>query len=282
MHSVNLKSPEALKTNVPANDNARLRLVHNQRGLLTADARIVGGTGTSCTGGNSYTTGYTYESAGRLSGITYGSGGWLVSYARDNAGQVTTVTTTQPSMSPVNLATSVTHMPFGPVKSLTWGNGVTDTRTFDLDYRMTSVKDVGTGNIQYVSYGYDADDNLLTWTDNVTAANNQTLAYDVLSRINYASGPYGTVSSIAYDSNSNRTAYGATSYTVPSTSNKMSNAGGSSVTYTNAGNIKAIGTDTFFFNKENQLSQATVSCALQPYQLKLDGPLSKQSTKILN
>ncbi len=182
-----------------------------------------------------------------------------LAYTRDNAGQVTTVTTTQPSMSPVNLATSVTHLPFGPVKSLTWGNGVTDTRTFDLDYRMTSVKGVGTGNIQYVSYGYDADDNLLTWTDNVTAANNQTLAYDVLSRISYASGPYGTVSSITYDSNSNRTAYGATGYTVPSTSNKMSNAGGSSVTYTNAGNIKAIGSDTFFFNKENQLSQATVS-----------------------
>ena len=36
-------------------------------------------------------------------------------------------------------------MPFGPVASLTWGNGVTDARTFDLDYRMTSVKDVGTG-----------------------------------------------------------------------------------------------------------------------------------------
>jgi hypothetical protein len=39
-----------------------------------------------------------------------------------------------------SLATSVTHMPFGPVASLTWGNGVTDARTFDLDYRMTSAR----------------------------------------------------------------------------------------------------------------------------------------------
>src|SRR5438067_139834 len=36
---------------------------------------------------------------------------------------------------------AVTHMPFGPASSWTYGNGVTDTRTFDLDYRMTSVTD---------------------------------------------------------------------------------------------------------------------------------------------
>ena len=30
-----------------------------------------------------------------------------------------------------------------PGRRLTWGNAVTDTRTFDLEYRMTSVKDVG-------------------------------------------------------------------------------------------------------------------------------------------
>ena len=50
---------------------------------------------------------------------------------------------TQPRHSPVNLATYVTHMPFGPASCWTYGNGVTDTRTFDLDYRMTSVKDTG-------------------------------------------------------------------------------------------------------------------------------------------
>ena len=40
------------------------------------------------------------------------------------------------------------------------------------------MKDVGTGNIQYLSYGYDADNNVHTITDNVTTANNQTLTYD--------------------------------------------------------------------------------------------------------
>src|SRR5271154_2563185 len=106
-------------------------------------------------------------------------------------------------------------------------NGVTDTRTFDLDYRMTSVKDVGTGNIQFLSYGYDAGNNVTSITDHVTPADNQTFHYDLLSRISFASGPYGSVSSITYDSNSNRKAYGATTYTIPGTSNRMTKAGSS-------------------------------------------------------
>jgi len=109
-------------------------------------------------------------------------------------------------------------------------NGVTDTRTFDLDYRMTSVKDVGTGNIQYLSYGYDADNNVTSNTDHVTPADNQTFHYDLLSRISFASGPYGTVSSITYDSNSNRLAYGATAYVIPGSSNRMSKEATSSIT----------------------------------------------------
>ena len=43
---------------------------------------------------------------------------------------------------------------------------------------MTNVKDTATGNIQYNSYGYDADNNVHTITDNVTPANNQTLTYN--------------------------------------------------------------------------------------------------------
>ena len=77
-----------------------------------------------------------------MSSITYPTAGWKVSYARDAAGQVTSITDKPPPTAAVNLATSITHMPFGPVASFTFGNGITDTRTFDLDYRMTEVKDV--------------------------------------------------------------------------------------------------------------------------------------------
>jgi hypothetical protein len=166
----------------------------------------------------------------------------------------------------VNLATSITHMPFGPVASLTYGNGITDARTYDLDYRMTSVKDVATSNVQYLSYGYDADNNVHTITDNVTSANNQTLTYDAIDRLKTATGSYGTISTITYDSNSNRLAYGSTSYTIPSTSNKMSAAGGSSITYSSTGNITAIGTTpTFTWNKANQMATGVLSGTTSTY-----------------
>jgi RHS repeat-associated protein len=235
-----------------------LSLSYEQRGLVTSNGRTISS--------NVYTTGYTYESAGRLSGVTYASSGWKVSYVRDNAGQVSSVTDKPPSTAAVNLATSITHMPFGPVASLTYGNAVTDARTYDLDYRMTSVKDVGTGNVQYLSYGYDADNNVHTITDNVTTANNQTLTYDAIDRLKTATGVYGTISTITYDSNSNRLAYGATSYTIPSTSNKMSAAGGSSITYSSTGNITAIGTTpTFTWNKANQMATGVLSGTTSTY-----------------
>jgi hypothetical protein len=43
------------------------------------------------------------------------------------------------------------------VKSFTYGNGVTDSRTYDLDYRMTNVTDTGTSAVSNLTYGYDSD-----------------------------------------------------------------------------------------------------------------------------
>ena len=234
-----------------------LSLNYEERGLITSNARTISS--------KVYTTAMTYESAGRLSTLTYASSGWIVGYTRDNAGQATAVTATQPSHSPVNLATSITHLPFGPVLSLTWGNAVTDARTFDLDYRMTSVKDVGTGNVQYSSYGYNAADNLTSILDNVAAANNQTLTYNSANWLKFASGSYGS-SSLTFDSSGNRLTYAGVTYTYSAASNRMATSGGSSVTYNSAGNITAIGASpTFTYNKANQMATAVVSGTTSTY-----------------
>jgi YD repeat-containing protein len=236
-----------------------LSLSWDQRGLLTSNARTISG--------HAYTTGYTYESAGRLASITYASSGWLMSYGRDSAGQVNFVSAKQPGHSAVRVAGTVTHLPFGPVTGFTANNGVTDTRTYDLDYRMTSVKDTGTsGNIQYLSYGYNADNNPTSITDNVTGGNSQTLTYDALDRLKSAVGAYGTVSSITYDSNSNRKTYGAVNYTVPSTSNKVSAIGAASITYSSTGNITQVGTSaSMTYDKANRLATATAGGTTTTY-----------------
>jgi YD repeat-containing protein len=185
---------------------------YEERGLVTSDARVIGGT--------TYTTAYSYDGAWRIAAETYPTGGWVVGYARDAAGQIKTVTAIQPGHSAVNIATLVKHMPFGPLLSLTWGNGVTDARTFDHAYRTLTIVDTGAAAIQSLTYAYDADDNPHTINDAVTPANNQTLNYDALDRLSSGTGGYST-GAITYDSNSNRLTYGARPVT-PTTSAQTS------------------------------------------------------------
>lgn len=235
-----------------------LSLDYEERGLVTANNRTISS--------NAYNTAFTYESAGRLSTLTYASSGWMVAYAYDNAGQVTTVTDKQPAVSPVNLATSVTHMPFGPVKSFTYGNGITETRTYDLDYRATAIKAMnGATGIYYSSFGYNANDNVTSILDNVTASRHQTLAYDSSNWLKYASGSYGSNITMTYDSSGNRKTYGATNYTVASGSNRYSSAGASALTFTSSGNVTAWPSASATYNKANQLATAVVSGTTSTY-----------------
>jgi RHS repeat-associated protein len=191
------------------------------------------------------------------------------------------VTATQPAHSPVNLATSVTHMPFGPASSWTYGNGVTDTRTFDLDYRMTSVTDTGTGNIQYLSYSYNAANRVPAITDHVSAAKNQTFTYDRTGQVTFASGSYGSAS-VTYDSNSNRLTAAGINYTYYAGTNRLKKWGTSNVTYTSTGNIASIGPlgvlGLATYNKANQLASLTVSGTTTGYNYDAFGQRLKLKT----
>jgi RHS repeat-associated protein len=254
---------------------------YDERGNITSDAKTINS--------NTWTSSYSYDSAGRLSSITYASSGWVIGYGRDSAGQIQYVSATQPGHAAVNLAKSITHMPFGPASSWTYGNGVTDTRTFDKAYRMSGVRDTATSDIQYLSYGYDANDNVTSITDNVTSANNQTLTYDQVNRLASASGAYGTVSSITYDSNSNRKTYGASTYTTPGLNDRTSSMAGSAITYTSTGNVNGIGTNSMTYNQANQMATATVSGTASTYtydafgeRLKLKTPGTKYAVNIFN
>jgi RHS repeat-associated protein len=243
---------------------------YDERGNMTTDARTIAG--------QLYSSQYKFESASRLSGLTFASSAWQLTYGRDAAGQVSSVTATQPGHAAVNLATSVTHMPFGPLSGWTYGNGVTDTRTFDQDYRPTSIKDVGTGNIFFSSYTYNAANDITGITDNVNNANNQTLTWDRIDRLKSATGVYGTISGVGYDSNSNRLTYGASSYTIPGANDRMSVAAGSNLQYSSTGNTTGIGTTTLAYNQANQLKTATVSGTTSSYLYDFLGVRAKIKT----
>jgi RHS repeat-associated protein len=229
---------------------------YDERGNITKSTRTISAT--------VYTTTYAYNKASLITSITYPKSAWVIAYTRDTAGQVTKATAKQPAHVAVNLATVVKHLPFGPLNSLTWGNGVTDARNFDLDYRMTKITDTAVSAIQNLTYGYDADDNVKTITDAVIPGNSQTLGYDVLNRLMSAAGGYGSLS-YTYDNNDNRKTDGATTYSYTAGTNRLSAIGATSVTSTATGNINAIGADTMTYSKENKLATATVSGTASTY-----------------
>ncbi len=148
-------------------------------------------------------TSYTYDAASRVISITYPSH-WSVAYTRDAVGRITAAAATAPGGgSPQSLVSAVTYQPFGPIKALTYGNGITEARTFDPDYRLTHLTAAGSSPLQNLTYGYDAAGNILTISDGIASGNSQGLGYDTLNRLTSAAGSYGNLA-YSYDPNGNR------------------------------------------------------------------------------
>jgi len=166
-----------------------LQRSYDERGNLVSETRS-GGSWTAVTG-------YAYDAASRITAITYPSG-TIASYTRDAMGRVTAITAQPPGSPVLPVLSSITYLPFGPVQGLHYGNGVVETRTFDLDYRQTGLSASGGSALQQLTYGYNAADNVVSITDGVAPGQNQSFGYDVLDRLTSAIGGYGA-STYTYD-----------------------------------------------------------------------------------
>ena len=208
----------------------------DERGNLLTETRVNGSARLS--------TAYVYDGMNRVASIAYPSG-WTVAYTRDGVGLVTAIAAQPPDGSAaVPVLSSAAYQPFGALRAMTFGNGISETRTFDLDYRMTSLADTGTAPLQNLAYSYDPADNVTSIADGIAPANSQTFGYDVLNRLSSAKGAYGSYS-YTYDSAGNRLTQSlsgsATSYSYTPRSNQLasSSAGGASqaIGYTKAGGV---------------------------------------------
>ncbi len=226
-------------------------------------------------GGANLTTSYAYDKASRVSTITHPSG-LVITYSRDVQGNVSGVAATLPGASSSTTMASLQTLPFGPDYAATLGNGVTESRAYDLDYRMTNVTATGTaGALENLTYTLDNANNVNAIADAVHAANSQTLAYDIVNRLIGATSGTGGYGSLAwvYDKVGNRTSQTAgsttTTYAYASGSNRLASiiSGGTTTTVaTNAnGNITSIppanagSAAIFAYNVANRLSSVTGS-----------------------
>ena len=142
---------------------------YDNRGRVVSEARTI----------NTliYTTTYAYNSAGQLSGVAYPTG-LVLSYTRDSLGRVNQISSTKNNQTQI-LASNITYQPFGGVKSFSFGNGSTYTRSFDSDNRLTSYS-LGT---QTININYDLASRIIAATNAANSSDTKTYAYDNLDRL---------------------------------------------------------------------------------------------------
>jgi RHS repeat-associated protein len=184
-------------------------------------------------GANTHVTGYAYDEANLVTSITYPSGR-EVRYARNVLGQVATVESSYGG-STATIASSIAYEPFGPLKSLTFGNSLSLARVFDQQYRLL---DQTTGSVQDVAFTLDNAGNIDAILDGVNASVSQSFDQDALHRITTDAGSYGT-KTYTYDGVGNRLTrtHGAVTQTLTytSNSNRLATHDGQTVTLDAAG-----------------------------------------------
>ena len=206
---------------------------------------------------------YTHDLAGRVTQVTTPRA-TLIKYTRDAAGRVLTIKTRASGQgTDTTVISNVTYLPFGPVATLTYGNGKTLTRSFDQDYAIDAIVSNSSGGLN-LNFTTNAVDNITGLT---VPGDGNVFDYDALNRLTAVRETNQTlISGYAYDDTGNRLAkqVGSTvAYTYPSTSHRLTAVGGATRTYDAAGNTLTQGNRTYVYNNAGRLIETSTSGVLQ-------------------
>ncbi len=132
-------------------------------------------------GTTSYTTAYVYNKNDGLQDVTYPSG-VRYSYAYDSEGRVDSITAQYDGGQREFVADVMGYMPFGPITSIRYDNGIITDYTYDNKYRVTGIS-TGLNAILDRTYEYDAAWNVKSIDDLLDSDNTMTLTYDRQNRL---------------------------------------------------------------------------------------------------
>ncbi len=176
-----------------------------------------------------YRTKYTYDNADRVLTLTYPDNR-VATYTRDILGRITQVSYT------VNGSTSIltqarTYRADGLLATQTVGSGLTESRTYDQQGRMTNWTLGG----ETRTYTYDANSNVQTRT---LPTETRTYVYDPEDRLteDRLTAGSGTTNTLVYDLNGNRTKLNTTAYLYTANTNRLTKVGTKVVTLDPSGN----------------------------------------------
>jgi len=211
-------------------------------GDVISEVRIIGGAADK--------TGYRYDQHGRLAGLDYPSGR-RIDYEYDSLGRVAKITTQKGGLTKPVVA-DVSYQPFGGVDRITFGNGKSHTRTYDLNGRMESY----TLRNKTIALGYDSGNRLRTVADGAAPASGTSFDYDKVGRLTGVIGP--TTSQVyGYDDVGNRTSRqinGSTkALSYAPTSNRLTAIGAQPIVTDDNGSITSRGDGTFKYDARGRL-----------------------------
>jgi RHS repeat-associated protein len=178
------------------------------------------------------------------------------------------------------LLNNVTYEPFGAANSWTWGDAVTETRSFNTDGNLSAVQ-ISTPSENW-SLGYDSALRVSSAADTGGGGYSWTEGYDTLDRLT-SSTQSGTAYGWTYDTSGNRltqTGTGASTFTPSTTSNRLSSVSGGitrTYAYDAAGNTTSYTGDTFSYNQRGRLASSTVSAGTTNYVYNALGELIEKS-----
>ncbi|MYM21098.1 DUF4329 domain-containing protein [Duganella sp. FT135W] len=207
---------------------------YNTAAQLTSQITVINGV--------SYSVGWTYDSAGRQTGMTYPNG-LSLTYEYDSYGRPSRVRSSLAGVGAI-LADSFLYQPATEVRyGWRFGNGLPRLLTLDTDGRTTQLVSSSAHNL---TLAYNNADLIQSMSDAINSAMNQVFGYDASDRLSSTSRS-SDAQSFGWDKVDNRISQSrqgiSYSYTVSSVSNRLDawsgNGKSRSLFYNGAGNISS-------------------------------------------
>lgn len=215
--------------------------------------------------GNTYTTSWTYDSAGRLQSLAYATG-LTLTYGYDSVGRLALVSSNVSGWT--TLADSFLYQP-ATDKRYAWrfGNGLPRLVNLDTDGRIAQVASPGVHNL---TFGYHNVNTIRTLTDHVYPSTSATFGYNSADRLTSVSSSADN-QVFGIDGVGNRTSHTrngyAYSYTLDNASNRLLSWSGGphwrNMGYDAAGNLRSEtrsdGARTYDYDAFNRLTAVSIS-----------------------
>jgi RHS repeat-associated protein len=232
---------------------------YNIHGQLESQVNTIGGT--------SLTTGWTYDTAGRNTTMSY-PGGLVLTYHYDSYGRIYGITSNLSDASV--LASSFLRQPAtGLLYAWRFGNGLPRLLTLDTDGRTTQLASTG---VHSLAYGYTPNDNTVcTISDTVYPSQSETLTYDPndrLSTVTRTGDDQGFTWNVGGNrTNASRAGQGSTYANDPSSNRILSISGYLQRTYDYdaVGNVTSDGPRALTYDRFNRLKTVTMGGVTTTY-----------------